>query len=323
MSTEMELQPPIFIVGLPRTGNTLWARILANHPDVAAFGEMHFLTPWRRDFRYLLRQIGDLSNDANVQYLVQKLFAEEPVAGIARGNYFWKQIRSLQSKGLRQALETRLLQSNDRSIGLIFKSLIEEATRCRERRRAVVRLPVFPAYILELMQWWPDAKIIHISRDPCGLAASKTNDPGGIGRLKQIYPWLSPILPLAGKSFAIIQYIWTSRAHAKVSAQQNYRLYFYEDLVARPDSTVRDLCNFCNLEFAERMLHPEAGQASSTTGQRSAGFDPERAYGWTKVLSKRESKLIRLLTRKSMRRFGYDPDARQHLQPVASRQSLE
>jgi len=304
------LQPPIFIVGLPRCGNTLWSKIIERHSDVTVFTEMHFLTPWRRDFRYLLRRVGDLSDDRNVVLLVEKLFSDPPVKGISRGPYFWKQIRELRTNGLKDSLTQRLLQSDERTIGVVFRCLVEEATRCRNKPRAVVRLPVFPAYVLELMQWWPEAKIIHISRDPRGLAASKTNDPGGVGRLKQTYPWLRPLLPLAGQAFSVVQYVWSSRAHKKAENKPNYKLYFYEDLVERPEATIRDVCEFCELEFEERMLQPKEGQTSSVTGERSAGFDPARAYGWTKVLSSWESNLIRILTRRSMQRFGYNPDAR-------------
>ena len=319
----MELQPPIFIVGLPRTGNTLWSRTIASHPDVTDFTEMHFLTPWRRDFRYLLRRVGDLSDDRNIVLLVEKLFSDPPIKGISRGPYFWKQIRELRAAGLQDALTQRLLRSHERTIGVVFRSLIEEATRCRGRSRAVVRLPVFPAYVLELMDWWPDAKVVHITRDPRGLAASKTNDPGGTGRVKKKYPWMRPFLRCAGEFFAVIQYVWSSRAHASVPDRPNYRLFYYEDLVEHPESTILDLCEFCELEFQQAMLHPEPGQKSSLTGLRAAGFDPARAYGWKKVLSPWESKLIYILTRRSMRRFGYDPHARQQTQPVASRQSLE
>jgi hypothetical protein len=305
-SSSFDSTAPILLVGLPRSGSTLWTNAIGSHPDTAIFTEMHYMMPWRRDFRYVMHSVGKLSIDDNVKRLVKAMFADPPMPGLApRGFYFWKQIRELEAAGLPAALEQRILALPERTIGAIFRCLIEEATRCRGKRRALVKFPVYPIYLEELSAWWPAAKIMHISRDPRALAASKTNDPGGVGKLKQKYPALRGVLPFAGKAFAVAQYIWTSHAHERFVSNPNYRLFLYEQLVADPRQTIAEVCRFCNLEFNESMLHPIAGQASSVTGEKAAGFDQSRMHGWQRVLSPREARLIVRATRGSMRRFGY------------------
>lgn len=302
-----ELLPPIFLVGLPRTGSTLVSRMLSAHPDLVVFGEMHFLTPWRRDFRYFLRRIGNLGSDGAIRDLVDGIFLNPPPIGLRRGPYFWKQIRRQEAAGLKAALLARLLDSKQRSIGTIFRVLIEEATVCRGGRRAVVKFPVFPAYIKELREWWPDSKIIHLTRDPRAIAASKSNDPGGTARLVARYPWLERPLRFSGRYFAVLQYCLASRVHARFRGSADYWLLQYESLVSNNESVIRDLCRFCGLRDDQAMLQPREGQASSITGLKSSGFDVSRVDAWRKILTPLDAAVIERVARTSMARFGYEP----------------
>ena len=217
-------------------------------------------------------------------------------------------MRELESAGLAEALERRLLQSPVREIGTVFRAIVEEAANCHGKRRAVVKFPVYPVYMERLVQWCPESRVVYITRDPRSIAASKTDDPGGTRKLKSKYPLLRPILPIAGMSYATLQYIWASHAHARMRGRANYRVFMYEDLMSDPEKTIRELCDFCLLDFSEAMLSPEAGQASSVTGRKSGGFDPSRVDGWQEKLSPWQSRLVSLLTRRGMRRFGYKPD---------------
>jgi len=307
-SEQSGLNTPVFIIGLPRSGSTLWSKVLSSHPDVTQFAEMHFLTIWHRDFRYVLKHhAGDLSREQDVARLIETIFSQEPVTGMGQGFWFWYQIRSLEEKGLKQSLYKRIMDSEDREIGTLFRIIIEEATRCRGSNRTVVKFPVYPVYIGRLTEWWPGCRIVHVSRDPRALAASKTNDPAGVAGLIRRYPRMKSVFQFSGKYFAIFQYILASRVHARFNDLPNYSLFLYEDLVSRPDEVIRELCEFCQLDFDESMLNPPAGQPSSITGGTVGGFDPSRSNGWRKVLSPRESKFIKNITRSSMHRFGYKP----------------
>ncbi len=299
---------PIFIVGLPRSGSTLWSRVIGAHPDLAFFAEMHYLSVWHRDFRTVLRNVGNLSEEKNIQKLIEGIFSKQQVPGLKHGRWFWKQIRGLEENGLKESLLKAIIACQDRTIGALFKIVIEEATRCQGKNRAVVKFPVYPAYLGHLVEWWPEGKIIHISRDPRSLAASKTNDPNGVARLIGRHKWMSHFLPTLGKYFAVFQYMWDSHTHARFKDHPNYRLFLYEDLVSRPDQVIHELCEFCGIDFSESMLNPAAGQASSVTGQKSSGFDPSRAEGWKRILSPAESQFIKKITKSSMGRFGYTPD---------------
>ncbi len=308
-SAQTSVKSPIFIVGLPRSGSTLWSNVISNHPDVAQFTEVHFLSVWHKDFRYILKHhVGDLSKEKNVKKLIDVMFSKDHVIDPQNSIWFWKQMRSLEIKGLKEALYNRIMASENRDIGALFRMLIEEATRCKGCGRAVVKFPVYPAYLGCLIKWWPEGRIVYISRDPRALAASKTNDPGGVVERIRRYPWTKSFVPFICRYFAVFQYIWASRVHSRFEGLSNYRLFLYEDLVSKPEEVIRELCDFCMLDYNESMLNPSAGQASSITGRSASGFDSARTEGWRKVLSDRESGFIKYVTRSSMRRFGYKPE---------------
>jgi len=277
------------------------------HPDLAFFAEMHFLSLWHRDFRQVLRYAGDLSKDTNVAKLVDAFFSKDPMPGLRHGRWFWKQIQSLEGLGLKKSYYDRIVDCPNPDIGELFKIIIEEATLIQGCRRAVVKFPVYPYYLGRLKDWWPEGKVVHISRDPRSLAASKTNDPNGVARFVANHPWAGSVLPFMGKYFAVLQYIMDSYIHERFNGTPNYRLFLYEDLVSEPDKIIPELCKFCGIDFHEAMLNPAAGQASSISGKKASGFDPSRAHGWKEILSPRESEFIKLITKSSMRRFGYTP----------------
>lgn len=299
---------PIFIVGLPRSGSTLWSNIISQDPNVLRFGEMHYLNPWHPDFRTFLReQTEDLTRDDNVHSMVDKLFTERQWRGL-RGNY-WEQIREINPDLIRERIRQGVLGSN-RTLGDIFNVLVKESAEIRGYNRCLIKFPVYPIYLDKLRSWYPNAKIVHIIRDPRATALSKTNDPGGTGKRIKKYPWAAYPIKQGMKLFVAVQYLWTSRIHSSFKDDNNYALFKYEDLVMEPEAVINDLCEFLGLEYTDKMLDPKEGQPSSITGQQRRGIDPSSALRWKSKMSPWEARLLEWITQSGMRRFGYD--ARNH-----------
>lgn len=296
---------PFFLVGLPRSGSTLWTRIVDKDDDVFCFGEMHFLSVWRYDFRSFRKQYaGDLSQDANLERLVDALFDREKTQRL-KGN-FWKQILRVDPQQLQVNILERL-RTSPRNDGDIFRALIEEACLIRGYQRCMVKFPVYITQIKTLRGWYPHKPIVHITRDPRAIAASKTNDPGGTRKLLQRWPWLKVPIRFGAELFVVMQYNLASRVHTKMRDTQYYRLFYYEDLVADPQVTLTELCRFADLNWSDQMLSPEAGEASSITAQRRGGIDRRSTMGWMKALSPGEVNLITRLTRTGRNHYQFDP----------------
>ena len=305
------MENPIFVVGLPRSGSTLWENILARSPEIFRLAEVLFLTPWRRDFKYFIRtRIGDLSIEKNIKKMIEIIFTpHDIIPGITGSFWRFENIKAFNKDELKEEIYHKILRS-DKSLGSIFKILIEEITRYNGYRRCCVAFPVYSNHVPKLLQWYPRCKIIHVTRDPRAIAISKTNDPGGTAKIIKKYPHLGFIIRKIIISFVIVQYIWTSKLHCKYKAIDNYTLFRYEDLLVEPEMKIKELCEFTEIDFMPQMIDPkkELSSSSSITGKQSKGFNKKAASHWKKVITNIEEKIITLLTKSRMKRFEYDPD---------------
>jgi hypothetical protein len=226
---------------------------------------------------------------------------------------FWrfKNIEAVRNPELKREISRRIKES-DRSLGAIAKIFIEEITRFSGFNRACVKFPVDVGHIGELIEWFPDCRIVHITRDPRAMAMSKTNDPSGTAVKVLQHPRLSWLIRKLAIWFVIVQYRWTARLHVRFRKLSKYRLFRYEDLLAEPERTLKELCKFIEVEFTEDLLHPERGhhehQPSSLTGKQQKAFDVSAALRWQGAISPVDKWFITTLTKRRMKIMEYDPD---------------
>jgi len=306
------MQAPIFIVGPHRAGSTLWHNLIAMCPGIMRLTDPRFLTDWRHtDFRYFLRKFGgDLAIDQNVDNMVELCFAKKDLPGVNSTFWRFKNIEAATNPELKREISRRIKQS-DRSLGAIAAIFIEEITRFSGCDRACVKFPVDVPYIPELLQWFPDCRVIHITRDPRALAMSKTNDPSGTAIKILEHPRLAWFIRKISVWNVILQYRRTARLHRRFRLLPSYKLFRYEDLLAEPEKTLRDLCKFIDVKFTDELLHPEAGrhehQPSSLTGEQKKAFNPSAAVRWQRVIPRFDKWLITTLTNQAMKTLQYDP----------------
>ena len=302
-------EPPIFVCGLPRSGSTLLEVTVSRSPGVLRLAESLYLSPWRRDFRYFLRKhVGDLSRDENLRKMIDIIFSKhDEIPGIIAT--FWR-LRGIKAIG-EETLKRKVFESlkaSDRSLGSIFRVLLKEITVFNGCRRCCVSFPVHVQNLPELVEWFPEAKFIYITRDPRGIAISKTNDPGGTAIYNKRWPYLKFFIRKAMMGFVVVQYVQASRIHARLKNNPNYLLIRYEDMVMQPFETMQRVSAFAGIEFTNDMLEQteDRAQRSSVTGELRTKADARAASKWKEVITPFERILVTALTRRSMERFGFD-----------------
>lgn len=307
------MKPPIFIVGPHRSGSTLWHNLVSMCPGVMRLTDPRFLSDRaHRDFRYFLKtQIGDLSVNENVEKMVELCLSRRNLPGLDSTFWSFKSIPVADTRELKREIVSRI-KASDRSLGAIARIIVEEITQWSGCEQACVKFPVDVGHISELMEWFPDCRVMHITRDPRAMAMSKSNDPYGTALRILKHPRLAWLIRKMMIGVVIANYRETARIHRRFRNVPNYRLFRYEDLLAEPEKTLRDLCAFIDVEFNADLLHPEKGQhehqRSSITGKQRKAFDPTAAVHWQQVISPFAESVITILTRSSMRALGYDPD---------------
>jgi hypothetical protein len=287
--------------------------------------EPRFLSDRRhKDFGYFLRtRADDLSRDENLDKIVDLCFARSGIPGLDSAFWRFENIEAAKDPQLKQAISHRIKKS-DRSLGAVARIFIEEITRFSGCERACVKFPVDIGHIPELLAWFPDCRIIHITRDPRAVAMSKSNDPSGTAIRVLQHPRLAWLIRKLAIWSVVTQYWAAARVHLQFRNLQSYRLFRYEDLLAEPEKTLKELCQFIGVEFTDDLLHPEKGvhyhQRSSLTGKQSKAFDASAGARWQDVIPVVDKWLITTLTKGSMKKLGYDPDTHPIFQ--SNRQSV-
>ena len=148
---------PIFIVGAPRSGTTLLRAMLSRHPRVGLSDETYYLyTVYQR-----CRAFGDLANPANRKALIESYTATQRV----------------------QQLEIDLSRLRDRlmaegtSYPAFCATLLQCYAEAQGKTRAGEKTPAHARYVNTLLEWYPNARVIHLVRDARDVCASLSNMP--------------------------------------------------------------------------------------------------------------------------------------------------
>jgi hypothetical protein len=272
---------PVYVAGLERSGTSLMYALLASHPQLAMTRRTNMWT-------HFYNQYGDLSNDENFERCLL-------------GMMTYKRLIKLQPDPERIRREFR---QGEATYGHLFSLLqIHYAERIGKPRWGDKSLhteryaePIFEAY--------PKARILHMIRDPRDRYASSMSrwgtSSGGIGFGTAM--WLAS-LELAQRNSARFP--------------QQYMIVRYETLASEPETTLRQICDFIELVYAEEMLGME--DAGSFSGSNSS-YDLDRPRGvistdsigrYRQVLSKHDIAFMQSQARDGMEDMAYQIDSLQ------------
>lgn len=305
----------VFIVGCARTGSTLLREILNRSERVCITPETHYL---RRISRVgLWKQIvhfGDLWDDDNLHRFVDYLYSPKKKAEKNFWGWLNKQVD-------RDEFELRLF-TTDRSERAIFSTMMDiyAEKKCGAITPDLIlgeKTPTHLYYVPTLFDWYPNSKIIHTFRDPRGIFVSTLKRvKAGKWGLKAKFPSLPGRLvdPLSNP-LAVMHTTMTwfdaVRLHFEYAQMYpgRYHLVRFEDMIADPETQVRQVCEFLEIPFQPRMLREVTVVGSSYRAERRgpSGFDQQAIDRWQEHIDPPIRAWFALLGKKQLRRFGYTP----------------
>ena len=166
-------------------------------------------------------------------------------------------------------------------------------------------------YAREILELYPDARIVNMVRDPRDVLLSQKRKwrrrflgAKGIPLSEALRSWVNyhPIT---------ISKLWNASISAASSVAGEGRTYSirFEDLLADPEGTVREVCDFISIPFSAGMLAvPQVGSSSGQDHRGQAGVDPGKAGSWRKGgLSPTEVFLCQRVAGRLMKSHGYVP----------------
>jgi LPS sulfotransferase NodH len=212
---------PVMILGVSRSGTTLLKEILDHHPDVAIPPESYFVT-----------QLWDRHG--------ARPDPERFVSDLGR-------LARLRDWGVMPGDVRRLLPDRPdfaQAIQAVYRAYAE----MRGKRRFGDKTPAYMQRLDVLERAFPGARYVHIVRDgrDAGLSFIEM-------RRRPRFNWARP----RGLTAFATQWrreVSGARRFGRERAVGRYLELRYEDLVADPESAVRELCEFLGLAFDVEML---------------------------------------------------------------------
>lgn len=276
----------VCVLGVPRSGTTMLASMLASTPETIALPEMSYLH--------------DLMELDSKNALDSKKFAEVLLAshrfknsGICSDD---REIPNLfVTDDLKGSISNILQQYNQNTGAKDFKNWVEHTPH--NARAADLWL-----------KYYPQVKFIHIVRDGRGVAASTMNRLWGL------------------KDIVSLSENWNSRIHSirKLHARIGNRMFEvrYEDLVEQPESTLRQICEFLGIDFQISMLNNNGiVDFKHIGGAKLIGrqVDASRSNGWKSELKDWEIRHFTAICANNLRCYNYDISGGKALDPVSRR----
>ena len=298
----------IFILGMDRTGTTLTRDILNCSKEIGLAGEAQYFKrrphwSFRNDhgYRQIFAKMGDISTENGAEKVVEYIFSEQE-----KPSRFWyfSQKSFNREDFLRRFLET------DRSERAFFDLALVLHANGKPIRGE--KTPANIYFVPKLLEWFPNTKIIHTFRDPRAIYASrmKKKEKYTLPLFNRMIRKTGIIFELYSSSITILGWQQAIQFHRRYKACYSGRYYLskYEDLIRDPETALRNVCNFLEVDFIEEMLQPTVVNSSFVPkGQSPIGFDVSAIDRWRKHVHPLIYKWITLCCKKQLLEFGYRP----------------
>jgi hypothetical protein len=272
---------PIYIGGLDRSGKTTLQAFLTSHPRIAIPGVGSNM------WTYFYRRYGDLSRSENLERCLDAMLR-------------YTHIRYLKPD---QDRIRREFSRGPHTYAHLFSLFLIHFAEREGKPRWGAQTGLIERYVDQLFAAYPGAKVIHMVRDPRDrYEASLGLWPDGKGR--------------AGGATARWNYSVRLAERHLLRHPRHYLVVRFEDLIRRPEDTLRAVCGFLGESFVSSMLMmsgaPERRErlmnrasATLTAGLLSGDFIGR----FHNRISREELAFIQLHARLRMRKLGYEPVA--------------
>jgi hypothetical protein len=281
--------PPIFVVGPPRSGTTLMAKILGRHSRIFMPGETHFFD----DIVSRRRELGEVRDLDSIERVIARLRT-------LYGRYNEPPDQKRIDKILEEphAVESlRACRSYEEILSCFMKLQMRPAGKVRWGNN----VPKDLFHIKEILSFYPDARIVICVRDVRDFLLSYQNkwtvsSDENVERLRRLYhPVLTSLLWRASvKQIARLEVL---------GPRENFLLVRYENLVADPARAVQDICRFIGEDFEAAMLNVDEQNSSFAVKQN--GIYSSSVGRWRRALSNEEVYTAQRITKKYLGDLGY------------------
>ncbi len=297
MNPSVLREKPVFICGHPKAGTSLLRAILDAHPQLIVYPEETIF------FRRFFPRARSLDLSAQLKLAETELIhifqwnRQQPVAsqkGYPDRDYSSTPYDQVRDELYRLAGEEHrhpgdILSAAVLAYGLVNHQLSPQSTWWVEKS------PYNEYFADQIFDWWPQARCIHIVRDPRdNFVSYQRKHPG----------WEAEFF---SKN-------WLRSTQAGVQNQrrfspEKYMLLRYEDLTSSPQERINDLVSFLKIEWDDSLAEPtragEQWQGNSMFSNQFESISSAPVARWKEKLDQSDAAVISLMTRPIIETLGY------------------
>lgn len=279
--------PFLFIMGKGRSGTTLLQSFLNSHSNIVAPPESKFIILLSSKFGNVRKW-----NETKKKEFVECLYTEFFFLNLWKPN--------------KEELTAFLLSAPTDITYTMMCRLVYYYMRSDKKNVLLFsdKNPIYPLFYNTILKLFPEAKFIHIVRDPRDnvLSHLKTYN-------------------VKNTMFISEQWLITNRLieQQKLQMPDRYFTLKYETMVADTAKTMADVCSYLNLPYEPGMLQVNKEEAIRTYGDQPALFQQvhknivkpvstENVAKWKKQMNPEDIAIVQAVTEDyAKKQYGYEP----------------
>ncbi len=244
----------IFIVGCGRSGTHFLRNILNKHSKIWISGELHYFDRLiHRGVIKATKHLYPFNNEKKIDQLFELLQSGKMFSP------FWENPNIQYKKIKKDFLKSQKTYKD------LYRIVLDERALSNNKIFGGEKTPLNIFHLKKIFRWFPEAKAIHIIRDPRAIFVSelhkKRNFKVPVNKINFFY------------SIIIFFYVVIECAIAyrisdslKKRHTNNFFQVKYSDLVLEQELITKSICNFLNIDFESNMLNTKNVNSSFEKG---------------------------------------------------------
>ncbi len=275
-----------YVMAIGRSGTTLLANILDAHPNIVVPPESFFVLHLERKYKHITNW-----DKITIKRFIDDVYVDRPF------RLMWKVPRAVVEESFSQQPSVKNFNEACNRVRASYSASFKK----KDIQLFGDKHPIYSNFCERMMHVNPEAKLIHMARDPRGT---------GSGQIKTFNR----------KDALAVGYLWSrynkNLAALKAKYPNQYYLLKYEDLVLHPEETIQSICRFLNIEFNEQMLDYRKNTVMRFENYTEAitkkheslmkPIDKKMIEGWKTKLTKKQIEHIEYSTHAIASKLGYN-----------------
>lgn len=289
---------PIFICGHPKSGTSLLRALLDGHPQLVVYPEESVF------FRRYLPKAINLSIDKQLklaeQYLIHIFTWNQDSPPASQIDFPDRDYSDISFAAVREEMRNILSAHPARNPGDVLSAAVlafgQVTTHLNDETKYwVEKSPYNEHYIEKIYDWWPQARCLHVVRDPRDNFLS----------YQRKHPdWTAEFFT---KNW--IKSTATGLQNRERYGEDHYLVLRFEDLVQSPKDTLHHICDFLQLDYHPSLTKPtRAGKSwagNSMFDQDFSAIDSAPIGRWREQLSSGDANVISSMAKQQLRQLDY------------------